>query len=104
MPEYKSTGLGPPLFALPSVTEGMRRQLRCRAQSLFFFDYYQLLHIFALNNCNSMSKVYKTKEEAQDAVRRAVKLREKWEDAIRNKATREEMEAMGLKSVVNYED
>ena len=51
-----------------------------------------------------MSKVYKTKGEAQDAVRRAVQLREKWEDAIRNKATREEMEAMGLKSVVNYED
>ena len=51
-----------------------------------------------------MCKVYKTKEDATAAVKKAVEMREQWEDAIHTKATREEMEEKGLKSVVIYEN
>lgn len=40
----------------------------------------------------SMSKIYNTKEEAVQAVKKAVGLREEWENVIRSKATVEEME------------
>ena len=44
--------------------------------------------------------MYKTKKEAQEAVKKAVGMRREWEDAIRNKATREQMEMKGMKTVV----
>ncbi len=47
-----------------------------------------------------MCKMYKTKKEAQEAVKKAVQMRREWEDAIRNKATREQMELKGMKTVV----
>lgn len=51
-----------------------------------------------------MCKVYKTKEEAEAAVKKAVETRERWEDAVHTKATREEIEAKGLKTVVIYDN
>ncbi len=47
-----------------------------------------------------MSKEYKTKTEAKEAIIKAAGLRLVWENAIRNKATAEEMEKRGLKTVV----
>ncbi len=46
-----------------------------------------------------MCKKYNTKEDAKAAVRKAVSMRHEWENAIRNKATREQLELKGLKSV-----
>lgn len=43
-------------------------------------------------------KVYKTPEEKIDAMRQAIELRQKWENAIREGLSREEMEEIGLKS------
>ena len=43
-------------------------------------------------------KVYKTPEEKIDAMRQAFELRQKWENAIREGLSREEMEEIGLKS------
>jgi len=37
-------------------------------------------------------KVYKTPEEKIDAMRQAIELRQKWENAIREGQSREEME------------
>jgi len=51
-------------------------------------------------NFLGMCKMYKTKKEAQEAVKKAVGMRREWEDAIRNKATREQMEMKGMKTVV----
>lgn len=45
-------------------------------------------------------KTYKTPEEKIDAMRQAIELRQKWEKAVRDGATREEMEKMGLKSPI----
>ena len=50
-----------------------------------------------------MCKEYKTKKEAQAAVIKAAGMRRDWEDAIRQKATREELEQKGLKPVAVYE-
>ena len=47
-----------------------------------------------------MCKMYKTKKDAQEAVKKAAQMRRDWEDAIRNKATREQMESKGMKTVV----
>ena len=44
------------------------------------------------------AKVYKTPEEKIDAMRQAIELRQKWENAIREGLSREEMEEIGLKS------
>lgn len=46
-------------------------------------------------------KVYKTPEEKIDAMRLAIELRQKWENAIREGQSREEMEEIGLKSPKN---
>ncbi len=46
-----------------------------------------------------MCKTYQTKEEAMAAFKKAAGLRSEWEEAIRKGATREEMEALGLKTV-----
>ena len=43
-------------------------------------------------------KVYKTPEEKLDAMRKAIELRQKWENAIRKGLSREDMEEIGLKS------
>ena len=43
-------------------------------------------------------KVYKTPEEKIDAMRQAIELRQKWENAVRDGLSREEMEKIGLKS------
>ncbi len=43
-------------------------------------------------------KVYKTSEEKIDAMRQAIDLCQKWENAIREGLNREEMEKIGLKS------
>ena len=43
------------------------------------------------------AKVYKTPEEKIDAMRQAIELRKKWENAIREGLSREEMEEIGLK-------
>lgn len=51
-----------------------------------------------------MCKVYRTKAAATAAVKKAVEMRERWEEAIHTKATREEMEEKGLKTVVIYEN
>ena len=48
-----------------------------------------------------MCKVYKDKKEAEQAVRKAVELRLKWENALHGKTTLEEMEMMGLNTVVS---
>lgn len=48
-------------------------------------------------------KVYKTPGERIEAMRNAIELRQKWEDAIREGLSREEMEKMGLKSPVIVE-
>ena len=45
-------------------------------------------------------KTYKTPEEAKAAMRKAIELRQKCEKAVRDGATREEMEKMGLKSPI----
>ena len=43
-------------------------------------------------------KVYKTPEEKIDAMRQAIELRQKWENAIHEGMSREDMEKIGLKS------
>ena len=43
-------------------------------------------------------KVYKTPEEKIDAMRQAIELRQKWENAIHAWLSREDMEKIGLKS------
>ncbi len=43
-------------------------------------------------------KVYKTPEEKIDAMRQAIDLRQKWENAVRDGLSIEEMEKIGLKS------
>ena len=43
-------------------------------------------------------KFYKTSEEKMDAMRQAIELRQKWENAIREGLSREEMEKIGLRS------
>lgn len=47
-----------------------------------------------------MKKVYNTKEEAIQAVQKAVRMRTVWENAIFSKTTVEELQKMGLKTVV----
>ncbi len=47
-----------------------------------------------------MSKTYLTKEEALAAFKKAASVRNEWEEAIRKGATREELEKLGLKTVV----
>ena len=47
-----------------------------------------------------MYKTYQTKEEALAAFKIAVNLRSEWEDALRKGATREELEKLGMKTVV----
>ena len=49
-------------------------------------------------------KVYKIPEEKIDAMRQAIELRQKWENAIREGLSREEMEKIGLKSLKNVEE
>ena len=44
------------------------------------------------------AKVYKTQKEKIDTMRQAIELRQKWENAIREGLSREEMEEIGLKS------
>ena len=51
-----------------------------------------------------MCKVYKTKEDAKAAVKRAVQIRAQWEDAVHTKATREELEENGLKTVAIHDN
>lgn len=46
------------------------------------------------------TKFYETPEEAKEAMRQAIELRQKWEKAVRDGATREEMEKIGLKSPI----
>lgn len=48
-------------------------------------------------------KVYKTKEEAVAAFKKSVSARREWEEAIRQNASREELEMKGLKTVGIYE-
>ena len=43
-------------------------------------------------------KVYETPEEKIDAMRQAIELRQKWENAIHEGLSREDMEKIGLKS------
>ena len=43
-------------------------------------------------------KVYETPEEKIDAMRQAIELRQKWENAIHAWLSREDMENIGLKS------
>ena len=43
-------------------------------------------------------KVYETPEEKVDAMRQAIELRQKWENAIHAWLSREDMEKIGLKS------
>ena len=43
-------------------------------------------------------KIYKTPEEKIDAIRQAIELRQKWEIAIHEGLSKEEMEGIGLKS------
>ena len=43
-------------------------------------------------------KVYKTSKEKTDAMRQAIELRQKWENAIHEGLSREDMEKIGLKS------
>ena len=50
------------------------------------------------------AKVYKTPEEKIDAMRQAIELRQKWENAIREGLSREEMEKIGLKSLKIVEE
>lgn len=45
-------------------------------------------------------KTYKTPEEKIDAMRKAIELRQKWEKAISEGLSREEMEKIGLKSPI----
>lgn len=47
-----------------------------------------------------MIKKYKNNQEKLDAMRQAVALRQKWLQAIRKGATKEEMEKMGLKTPI----
>ena len=47
-----------------------------------------------------MSKTYLTKEEALAAFKKAASVRNEWEEAIRKGAPREELEKLGLKTVV----
>ncbi len=47
-----------------------------------------------------MCKTYQTKEEALAAFKKAASLRSEWEDAIRKGATKEDLEKMGMKTVV----
>lgn len=47
-----------------------------------------------------MCKTYQTKEEALAAFNKAARLRSEWEEAIRKGATREELEKLGMKTVV----
>ena len=49
------------------------------------------------------AKVYKTQEEKMDAMRQAIELHQKWENAIREGLSREEMEKIGLKSPIIVE-
>ena len=43
-------------------------------------------------------KVYEIPEEKIDAMRQAIELRQKWENAIHEGLSREDMEKIGLKS------
>ena len=45
-----------------------------------------------------MVRKYKNNQEKLDAMRQAIALRQKWLQAIREGATKEEMEKMGLKT------
>lgn len=45
-----------------------------------------------------MIKRYHNNQEKIDAMRQAITLRQKWVEAVRKGATREEMERMGLKT------
>lgn len=45
-----------------------------------------------------MIKRYQNNQEKIDAMRQAITLRQKWVEAVRKGATREEMERMGLKT------
>lgn len=47
-----------------------------------------------------MSKTYLTKEEALAAFKKTASVRNEWEEAIRKGATREELEKLGMKTVV----
>lgn len=49
-------------------------------------------------------KLYKTPEEKIDAMRQAIELRQKWENAIREGLSREEMKEIGLKSPKTLEE
>ena len=48
----------------------------------------------------SNAKIYKTPEERIGAMRQTIELRQKCEKAVRDGATREEMEKMSLKSPI----
>lgn len=43
---------------------------------------------------------YKNNQEKFDAIRRAIAVRQKWLKAVRDGATKEDMEKMGLKTPV----
>lgn len=45
------------------------------------------------------NKMYKTKEEARDAFRRAVQMRSIWEQSVREKWSKAQAEANGLKTI-----
>ena len=45
-----------------------------------------------------MVRKYKNVQERKDAMRQAIALRQKWLQAMREGATKEEMEKMGLKT------
>lgn len=45
------------------------------------------------------TKVYKTKEEARDTFRRAIQMRSIWEQSVREKWSKAQAEANGLKTV-----
>lgn len=45
-----------------------------------------------------MVRKYQNKQERLDAMRRAIALRQKWVKAVREGATKEEMEKMGLRT------
>ncbi len=55
--------------------------------------------LFHLTKTNMTEKVYKTKEEAREAFRRAVQMRSVWEQSVREKWSKAQAEANGLRTV-----
>lgn len=44
------------------------------------------------------TKFHETPEDAKEAMRQAIELRQKWENAVRDGLSREDMEKIGLRS------